>query len=96
MRFVFGYYEICLFCKNLQINCDDIFNVSYVLEKYWYVLECSWIVLEFSLQKSLAALEKSQIWISQEQKEFLRLIKKHFLWFLKDYHLVKKEKFDKK
>ena len=35
--------------KNLQINCYNIFNVAYVLEKYWYVLEvflnCSWIFI---------------------------------------------------
>ena len=41
-------------------------------------LKCSWIV-EFSLQKSQATLEKIiKIWISQEQKELLRLNKKTF------------------
>ena len=33
--------------------------------------------------------EKTKIWISWEQKELLRLNKKHFSWFLKGYKLVK-------
>ena len=48
MRFVFGYYEIKLFKRNLQVNCY-IFNVAYVIEKHWCVLEmflnCSWIFI---------------------------------------------------
>ena len=68
MRFVFGYYEIKLFKKTLQINCYDIFNIAYVFEKYMF-LKCSWITLEFSLQKSLATIEKiTKIWISQQKK----------------------------
>ena len=37
-----------------------------------------------------------KIWISWERKERLKWNKKHFSQFLKDYHLVKKLKFDKK
>ena len=35
-------------------------------------------------------------WISQEQKERFRWNEKSFSQFLKGYHLVKKQKFDKK
>ena len=56
-----------------------IFSMSLIfLKSIDMFLKCSWIV-EFSLQNSLATLEKiTKIWISQEQKELLRLNKKTF------------------
>ena len=39
--------------------------------------------------------ENTKTWISRERKELFRWNKKHFPWFLKGYHFVKK-KIDKK
>ena len=74
MRFVFGYYEIKLF-KTTVKSIVMIFSMLLMfLKSIDMFLKCSWIVLEFSLQKSLATLEKiTKIWISQEQKWLLWL-----------------------
>ena len=90
MRFVFGYYEIKLFKKILQISCYDIFNFGYVFEKYWYVLET---FLNCSSHKLLVTLEKmTKVWISQEQKELLRLNKKTFFIIFEEVSFSEKRK----
>ena len=63
--FVFGYCEIKLFKKNLQIDCYNIFNITCVLEKYWYVLEmflnCSWIFISKITGHPLIPIQKQYI-----------------------------------
>ena len=70
MRFVFGYYEIKLFKATVKSIVMIFSMLLMFLKSIDMFLKCSWIVLEFSLEISLATLEKiTKIWISQEQIE---------------------------
>ena len=101
---IFVFHEICRWLlwdlPFLKKPSDQLWWYFQRLLCSWKVLICSWMFLNCSwifIAKVTDCLGKiTKTWISQEQEEFLRLIKKHFLWFLKDYHLVRKEKFDKK
>ena len=69
------------------------------LKSIYMFLKCSWIVLKFSLQKSLATLEKSQKFEYPKNKNSFCITYENLfynIFFLKEYHSVKKEKFDKK
>ena len=78
------------------MNCSKNYICKFMRTKLWHHKLCHFH-LPFWIWKVWKGREKiTKIWVSREQKELFRWNKKYFLQFLKAYHLMKKQKFDKK